>query len=208
VPFLNHSTKRRIAAILVAAFASSLTVEAAASDTVNDSPHRVFAEVGGFSTWKFDERGGALGLGYGYRPVRGLEIGAGLRYYFVPESDTDVYVAAPIGSTAPSERVVDPGSHMWTMDGYLRPFIPFDSADRFELGLGLRVGLLLANATALANVSAAPDLRVRITRSSALQLSLEFMIGQTGQQSQLNEDHPADTLFGQTGVWVTWVQTL
>jgi hypothetical protein len=191
--------------------AALLVVETAVAEPASsgdDGPHRPSAEVGAFQHTKWPGIGVVFGLGYAYRLVRGLDAGGSLRAFVMPDHESESYLTPAVGSTEPLQHGVDPGYHFYTVDACLRPFLPLGAADRFELGLELRAGLLLRDSLVLGNVAVAPDVRVRIAGRTALQLAAEFMIGGTGLSNDAPTEDRVDVIFAQEAVFLGVVETL
>ncbi|MEO8906372.1 MAG: hypothetical protein ABI488_27390 [Polyangiaceae bacterium] len=181
---------------------------------MNRGVHRLSGELG---TVQQVKSGGApnvsFGLGYAYRPVKGFEVGAALRYFLTPAHEPRDATAQPAAqpgepSQAPA-RYVDPAFHDWFFGPTVRGFVTFGAADRFELGLTLRAGILARSTkpgVCCAEVAVAPGLRVRIARSSAIELAPELAVGTTGADP--NQEDTPDFIYARTAVWVSFVQTL
>jgi hypothetical protein len=207
--------------LTILAVIPSITRSAFADDTqinysVNQSPHRISAELGVFALAKEEGRiGPSFGLGYAYRALRGLEIGGGLRYLLMP-AHTPSYMQAPQilpdGTVAPPQPAPpDPAFHFWLASAAVRGYLNLDSADRFELGLTARAGLLaISTKSGPCCVEGAftPDLRVRLAPGTALQLAPEIALGTTGNHNGPETEDYVDVIFLQYGVWLSVVQAL
>lgn len=185
-------------------------------DTVNRVPHRIFGEIGVFSLTKGEGSGPAFGLGYAFRALHGLELGVGMRYLLVPAHESPNLVSQPAplpdGTVPPpSAPYVNPATHMGFAFLSLRGYLALDAADRFELGLTVRGGLLArsgASGICCTELALAPDLRVRVSRGLAMQLAPELAIGTTGNHNGPNTEDYVDEIFGHAAVWLSFVQTL
>ena len=184
----------RVAALGIFALSSgSAFAEIAhADETVVEGPHRLYGEIGAFILGKRSESPGpAFGVGYEYRAFHGIDVGVGVRYQLVPGSHYE-----------------DPGAYMLFVPASLRGYFVLG---RLELGLTTRVGLLAVGSKSgvcCAEVALAPDLRVQMARSTALQFAPELAIGTTGNHNGPNTEDYVDVFFGQAAVWLTVVQSL
>jgi hypothetical protein len=176
--------------------------------------HRVAAELGGFLLAKEERPGVAFGVGYGYRPVSGIEVGAGLRYLVRPAYPTNSWIAqeepAPGSPSSPPERHVEEALHLWTLSVLARGYLSLDVQARFELGLTVRAGLLghdEKSGLCCQELALAPDVRARITRTTAIALSPQLSLATTGAEQE-QSDGQADGLFGYASVWLSVVQAL
>ena len=187
------SFSRARAAHLISGFAV-LTWQTLASGSellpVANSPvNRISAEVGPFRLPKSDESGIAFGVGYAFRPLSGLEVGAGLRLLRLPAGTEHPTSAFNILFAAASLRV----------------YQALDSTERFELGIAARGGLLSLDGSAACcgEFALSPDLRVRIGGTTALQLSPELAFASTNAHASGSEP-----MFLQTALWLSLVQSL
>lgn len=185
--------------------------EASRSDnSVNFGPHRLSGEVGSFILGNLSEDGFgvSLGAGYAYRILPNLDLAFGARYFLLPDRTSFEYVAQPVGGSGPPQHAIYEGFHFWTFNPAVRPFLALDGSDRVELGLTARAGLLVLDSRALFNISLAPDVRVRIARGTALQLSPEVFLGQTGNKNGPQTEDYVNEVFGGAALWLSVVQTL
>lgn len=181
------------------------------ASVVNPGRHRLAAELGGFQLVKDEYAGVAFGVGYGYRPVSGVELGAGFRYLVRPSRTTDSLISQPMPSpgVAPSapQYDVEPAFHMWVLSASVRGYLLLDADARFELGLTARPGILGhgERAVCCVELAVAPDFRARVLPSTAFALSPQLALATTGaEQSRYH----TDSLFGYAAVWLSVVQTL
>jgi hypothetical protein len=180
-----------------------------ASD-VNPGRHRVAAALGGFQLVKDEYAGVAFGVGYGYRPVSGVELGAGFRYLVRPARTTDSLVSQPMPSPGAEplapEYHVEPAFHMWVLSAPVRGYLSLDAGARLELGLTARPGILGHDERVVCCVEFAlgPDFRARILPSTAVALSPQLAIGTTGADQS---GYHVESLFGYAAVWLSVIQT-
>jgi hypothetical protein len=187
----------------------ALAQSAPVASDVNRRPHRVSAELGAFEVAQDGFVGAGFGLGYGFRPINGLELGAGVRYFVRPSRTEWIAPAAPLpGEPAPpAERNVDEGFHFWLLAASVRGFLEFGPERRFEVGLSARGGLVnLGERRGFCCVESAlaPDLRVRVLPRAALALAPEVAISTTGVDR--GEEH-GDEIFGYAAVWLSAIQS-
>jgi hypothetical protein len=152
------------------------------------------AELGAFSPAKGGGTGPAFGLGYAYRPVSGFELGAGLRYQYLPAGGD-----------------FDPARSMWLAAASVRGFVPLTASDRVELGLSARIGLLTRSqkpGICCGAFTLAPDIRVRLTASTAIQFAPEVELGTTGDRNGPNTEDTVDEVFLQGALWLSIVQAI
>lgn len=175
--------------------------------------HRLTAELGSFWMAKDTRPGVAFGVGYGYRPVSGWEVGAGFRYFVRPAHTTETLipqeVPAPGVSLPPPQHYVEEAFHMWTLSALLRGYLSLDAEARFELGLTVRAGILGADERAICckELALAPDFRARITSSTAIAISPQLAIATTGADQAQSEDY-VDPLFAYASLWLSVVHAL
>jgi hypothetical protein len=174
--------------------------------------HRVAGELGGFLLAKEERPGVAFGVGYGYRPASCLEVGAGFRYLVRPAYTTDSWIAqetpAPGSPSSPPERAVEEALQLWTLSVLARCYLSLDAQARFELGLTVRAGLLghdEKRGLCCQELALAPDVRARITRTTAIALSPQLSLATTGTEQEQSDGH-VDRLFGYASVWLSVVQ--
>jgi len=191
----------------------ALAQSASDASDVNLRPHRVSAEVGAFRLAKENYVGAAFGLGYGFRPINGLELGLGVRYFVQPERTSDELIPAPapapgMPARAP-EHAVDPGYHFWLIAVSLRGFLSLDPERLFEVGLSARGGLVSLSERpgfCCFEAALAPDFRVRVLRRTAIALAPEVAISTTGADQSKSEDY-VDPIFAYGSVWLSLIQT-
>jgi hypothetical protein len=176
---------------------------------VAQSRHRVLLEGGLFQLIKGWDAGSAFGVGYAYRPVRGLELGLGLRYFLQPDQPTDSYLPQPAG--APPERFVVPGFHYWLLLGSVRGYVPLDGADRVEVGFTLRGGAVFGsnargNCCKEYEFALGPDVRVRVWQNTAVALAAELAVGSTGLKNGPTTEDDVDEIFLKRSLWLSVVQ--
>jgi hypothetical protein len=195
------------------------TVPAHGQTTPGEDPatarrHLLSAELGTFQIVKEEGLGVAIGASYAYRLLKGLEVGVGFRYLVIPSHEADdqyvpQQVPEPGQPLPPPEHYVHPALQLGFAGISLRGFIPLDSADRFELGLTARAGLLaITNKSGVCctQVAVAPDLRVKIARNTALQLAPELAIGRSSYEPYPGSDYHEHLYFLQYGAWLSVVQ--
>jgi hypothetical protein len=173
----------------------------------------VSAELGAFKLAKEDTAGAAFGLGYGFRPIHGLELGVGLRYFVQPAHTSGEFIGQPVPAPGmpvqPPEHAVDPGYHFWVFAASVRGFLSLDPARHFELGLSARGGLVrLPDRPGVCcyEGALAPDFRVRILSGTALALAPEVAISTTGADQSKSEDY-VDPIFAYGTLWLSVIQT-
>jgi len=195
-----------VLAVVVAQPASAQSAEFA-SGVKN---HRLAAELGGFLVTKEDHPGVAFGAGYGYRPVSGLELGAGFRYFVRPAYTTEAWVAqespALGGPELAPQHEVEKALHLWTLSAVARGYFSLDVQARFELGVAVRAGILghdEQRGICCQELGLAPDFRARIAPSTALAFSPQLSLVRTGAERARDG---VDSLFGYASVWLSVVQ--
>lgn len=145
---------------------------AAAKSGERIEPHRVGADLGqaylgntGSGEGQAKNWGVAARLAYGFRALKGFEIGGDLSYWYMyrlPYEDSSYHYVLP--------AVV------------LRPYLPLGSAEQLELGFDVHAGALIMHIDGPGTwtgvgVVVGPDARVWLGRRWAVQLGAEFAAG-------------------------------
>lgn len=183
-----------------------LVARSASADT-DDPRHRVgvatslgpslmFTALGGDGRyqekWAF---GLALRLAYGYRLVRGFEIGANASYWYLPREDVESSYEVFMPALA------------------LRPYLPLGTNDAVELGFDVHAGGAFIHITPSRGTwtgfaaAGGPDARVWLGSRYALQVGLELAIASGHNpepQSFQNESGAAGAL----GFWLSLLARL